>query len=354
VGTELFHLALRFLSSNADLVRPDFSGVRSSVGRYDVQESPALTGNVDAVRAVYNRCPDKKCDFSQREVGRAILTLGNEGISFQRDELQRHLSADSLWLATDLASVAPSLMNEIRAALRQATASADGPRSRISIMQTWIELGANVDDVLPTLLEIANSNDGFAIQAVDTMDRLVPKASEASLNTMAAALAHIAGRVKPCFKPEFQSSLCDQAGTLLSRLGDFAAKHIAQELSLASSNRKRLLSVVKEMGPSAKDTAPQVARLIQDSGVQTDPGILMVALDAISAIGPGAAPCVDALTKLLQSRDPRVREKSLDALRAIGPSARDALPALRNLMAHGDKKQKALIGNVIEKIEAEQ
>jgi sugar lactone lactonase YvrE len=100
------------------------------------------------------------------------------------------------------------------------------------------------------------------------------------------------------------------------------------------------LHALKRRGSPA---APILARGLVNSGQLRDE-----ALEALSALGPAAAPAVPELRRLLQH--PIADRYAADALGAIGPAAADALPELYELAEHPSRPAAAAARSAIERI----
>lgn len=87
--------------------------------------------------------------------------------------------------------------------------------------------------------------------------------------------------------------------------------------------RNQATSAMGNFGPLAKTAVPELIRALQTQDTRYS------ALNALARIGPDAAPAVDVLTRLLNSRD---MYSAASALAAIGPAAAPAIPRLLRLL----------------------
>jgi HEAT repeat protein len=79
------------------------------------------------------------------------------------------------------------------------------------------------------------------------------------------------------------------------------------------------------LGADAKEAVPELAKALTDK----DRWVRLRAMDALTAIGPGAAKAVPQLIKALD--DEEMRRDAISTLGRIGPAAKEAIPALERV-----------------------
>lgn len=118
---------------------------------------------------------------------------------------------------------------------------------------------------------------------------------------------------------------------------------------------EQVLNKIDPDWPKFKEAIDAVPMLIEKLNDENDYEVRRVATETIGNIGPGAKETVPNLAKLLKDSDPDIVKAAADALGHIGPGAKDAIPDLVKLLKNSspslqEAAAKAL-GNITQKKE---
>jgi hypothetical protein len=124
------------------------------------------------------------------------------------------------------------------------------------------------------------------------------------------------------------------ASASIRQIGAAAVPSLVDALQRTPNPNLRFViieSLLKEMGPAAKDAVPILVAALRVPPTEDDP-LCFNAASALVAIDPGRPEIVPVLVQAL-SYNSLTRGTALDDLSALGPRAKPALPALRQVAA---------------------
>jgi HEAT repeat protein len=125
-----------------------------------------------------------------------------------------------------------------------------------------------------------------------------------------------------------------QAAEAIHSFGADAVPSLIPMLDDRSVELRRLvISLLRPLGPQARDAVPALVRLLKQSNNMDESRDV---IETLASIGPDAKDAVSVLTAKLD--DSWLRLRAVSALGQIGPSARSALPALRIALLEAIKK----------------
>ncbi len=232
--------------------------------------------------------------------------------------------ADNTGASFDLALNRPNLPGLARVQRMRIDLSTSGSVAGASANPAnFIGLGAVDVDDLPALLEKLKSPDAMVrAEAVEDIRSLGKKAKSA-LPDLVALLGDKDAQVRVAAASAVLKLTPENVAAL-----DVLAKALAAQ-DLAT--RKEAARATGYAGAAARPLVDRLAAMVSD----TDEGLRVTAIQAITLLGPVADKAVPALLPLLDTKEWQI--DSADALGRIGVAARPALPQLTKMLSSDSK-----------------
>jgi HEAT repeat protein len=238
-----------------------------------------------------------------------------------------------------------------------------GPQVQLYVLGALAVLGPEAREALPAVLQrVENPDTAVREQAIRTAgkvaagdrDRLLPvleKALKDGHKPVRVAAAEVLTRDVKLSGPDvprLQELLKHEDGEVrlhgvrgLARIGP-AAKEAGKPLAALLREkdpplRRASLEALMAVGMEPRSAVPELQKLLAD----TDPEMRRLAIVAVGKLGASGKEAAPALVKLLDDKE--LRSPALDALAAVGPgAARDAAGPVARLIAEKDLRSRAL------------
>jgi HEAT repeat protein len=287
------------------------------------------TSKAMAVTAARSGPPRASADDDPR-IDQAI-ELFKKALAVDRPARREALSGTSRIAGMLLEPVAKDAVGPL---LKRLKAARDD-ETRMAVVLVLHIVGANAKEAIPPVLKFAQDEKApellrsLSLGALDVMKLDWTKHLLLLVDAVDAPHREIAMRI-------------------LEKLGP-AAKPALPGL-IAKAKKKpypRLLEVIGEFGPDAKDAVPLFLGVLKE----TDWENAAAAAHGLGRAGVHTKEVIAALSGALRDEDLGAREEAAEALGRIGPAAKDTLPALVRLLKDDNERVRKAAAMAVRKIQ---
>ncbi|HUY32298.1 MAG TPA: HEAT repeat domain-containing protein [Pirellulales bacterium] len=265
--------------------------------------------------------------------------------------LAKFLDSEHEWvrISTYCALAGIGVLDETSRSRLTAALTANSRRERYEAAHALAACGEPVDQILPTMIELATSDGFFRNEALEYLETMGPAAAPAT-----GPLSQLLTQSKANGYEDVGN--VELAGRALAAIGPAAVAGLTAALRNRDPGVRQVAArSLGEIGPAAGASIPSLLGLLDDKGlwVYHMTEVRWAVAEALGRMGREdvAVPVLLRLLEEMRNADYDARETLIGALGRIGPGARDAIPAIVRFVDRGDRDVTDAVAIAVAKID---